>query len=441
MIQLFVKHGHNKLQPIHVNCKDTISTIKQRYNMTELSLYHDKLLEDHHTVEHYQLIDNDTIQATGKLQGGLPIADVMGPMFYALGINKYVNELIDRKVMMANTIVDQKMNFGQRMGEFIKKIAEFVKTMITVAKFFPIITLVLMVLASLGKPMEFLLMIVALFFVVIIYVIYSVLNMPPFIYCVMAVWFFIFDVIPFLVYCAVFGVVFGIISLVCLFLTILNTVFFGSLKNLVLCQTSPSDWYKVSNYELDNKWDRSMMCNRPCFSGYAPDSTGTMCAKTPKGYPPYCPQAEIMRIYSQHKSDSAHIFPNYNDTSDILYLTMKPEEREKQLKTHYMHKRAFRETCNKKFKDYDPITLNICSSTDIMEANKHLTPKELDRLKQVCKEAYCAADRNYPFCSKVSGFKEDDQNELIKKVLKIITYTIVFILILTFAFELLYKKN
>lgn len=438
-IQLFVKFQDN-IKLVCVNPFETIQSVKNKLHIS-CDLYHHKKLKNWQTVEHYGLQNNDTIQAFSKLQGGIPTAEVTGPMQYALAMQKFINELIDRKITMAKMNIDSSQSLLQRIGEKLMAIGQFVKGMITVAKFFPIITLVLMVLASLGRPMEFLAMIIGLIFVVVIYIIYSVLNLPPFIFVVCAIWFTIFNIIPFLIYTAVFLGIFLIISLVCILLTVINTVFWGSLKSIVLCQTKPSDWYATANFHLNNKWERALMCNRPCFSYYYPDTTGIMCQKVPKGYPPYCPQAEIMRIYSTRKSDRRYIFKNFDDKSNVKYLSKKPEERELDLKNYYLNKRLFRESCRGKMAKYDPLTLSICSSVDTMETFKHLQPKEINRLKQVCAEAFCGADRNYPFCSKMSGLKEDDANALIKKVIKIILIMIALCLVFYFAMENLYKKS
>lgn len=441
-IQLFVKF-QNRLSTICVRPNDTINDIKRRFFHPYVKLYHGKLLNNNKTVEHYQLKPNDTIQVLGSLQGGFPVfmtGIANDPGGLATDISQGVLEVVDRKLVFVKNTVDTAWDKFFRITDRVTKIAQFVKGMLTVAKFFPIITLILMVLAMLGRPMEFIIMIFALFLTVIIYIIYSVLNLPPFIYLVMAVWFIIFNIIPFLVYCAVFLAIFIIISLVCILLTIVNTVLWGSLKNFVLCQTNPGDWYKVANKHMGNQYDRALMCNRPCFPWFAPDPTGVMCSRIPKGYPPFCPQAEIMRIYTRRKADRKYKFDDYDDKTNIKYLTMTPYEKEKELKKHYMNKKNFRETCNLHMSKYNPITLNICSSADTMEFTKHLSEKEIARLKQVCADAYCQSDNNYPFCSKMSGLKEDDANAIIKKVIKILILIVVFCLVFLFAMQSMYDK-
>jgi hypothetical protein len=86
--------------------------------------------------------------------------------------------------------------------------------------------------------------------------------------------------------------------------------------------------------------------------------------------------------------------------------------------------------------NYNTIALNICASVDSLD----LQPKDKLRLKQVCQQSYCTADKNYPFCSKISGLKEDDKNVIIKKVIKIIVIMIIFCLVFLFTMEYMYKK-
>lgn len=441
-IQLFVKF-QNRLSTICVQPTETIYDIKRRYFHPCVKLYHGKVLNNHRTIEHYQLKPNDTIQVFGSLHGGLPILSAgmaADPPGTAVDVVQGTMEIADRKIVIVKDVVDTAWDKFYRITKRVTAIAQFVKGMITIAKFFPIITFILIILAALGKPMEFIIMIFALLLTVAIYIVYSVLNLPPFIFLVAALWFIIFNIIPFLVYCAVFAGIFLIISLVCILLTIINTVFWGSLKNFVLCQSNPADWYRVPNKHLGNQYDRALMCNRPCFSWFAPDPTGIMCSRVPKGYPPYCPQAEIMRIYTRRKADRRYMFNDFDDKTSLKYLTMTPFEKEKELKKHYMNKKNFRETCKLQMGKYDPITLNICSSADTMEFTKHLSEKEISRLKQVCADAYCGADNNYPFCSKMSGLKEDDANAIIKKVIKILILIVVFCLVFLFAMQSMYDK-
>lgn len=434
MLQLFIKHYTYK-NPlcIYVNAKDTIYSIKTLCNNNHVTLYHKNILENHHTIEHYGLTNNDTIHMFGNLNGGLPT------MTTVISAPEVASLAVDTTALITNTIFDKIKFAWDKVVQATTAVFErlkAMKTFIMIAKFFPIIVLVSMVIAFFTRPMEFLMLTFGLVFVVILYILYSILNLPPFIYLVAAIWFIIMDIIPLLIYCAIFTALLIIIFLICLILTGLNVMTGGALKDIVLCDNSPGSWYKTANYHLGNKWERGIFCTRPCFSRYTPDTTGISCNKLPKGYPPYCPQAEIMRIYSTKKADSNYKFENYNDKGNVYYMSKEPLKREEMLKKHYLHKRDFMNVCNKEMSNYNTIALNICASVDSLD----LQPKDKLRLKQVCQQAYCTAEKNYPFCSKISELKEDDKNAIIKKVIKIMVIMIIFCLVFLFTMEYMYKK-
>jgi hypothetical protein len=436
---IFIKF-QNKIHVLSTNSITTIKNIKDRLNYPDIKLYSYKLLHDHHTIEHYNIKSGDTLHAFSSLKGGIPVADTLAPPGDASNIVTNSYEIGMIPVLTAIWKAETERSFFTRLGENIVKGVQFVKGMVTVAKFFPLITIVLMCLSALGRPLEFLLMIISLILCTFMYILYAFCNTPLILPIIMAGWFLIMDIVPFLVYTVIFGAIFLFISFICVLITIANIVTGGLLKNIVLCQTEPSDWYKIPNSQLSNKWERSMMCNRPCFSRYYPDPTGVMCMKTPKGFPPYCPQAEIMRIYTSKKADRNFAFNNFDDISNVNYLSKSPDERERLIKSHYMRKKDYLETCNQNMMDYKPLTLNICASADILESSKYLSNKEVQKLKLACQQAYCGANTNYPFCQKISDLKEDENSALLRKIVKIITLIIVFCLVLFFTMEYLYKN-
>ena len=434
-LQLFIKNSCC----IHVTPTDTIIAIKKRYNIPDfIKLYHRTILEDHHTIEHYNISNNDTIQfSSGLAGGGLPVfnsADVTGQAQDAVVAVKDQVNFVTKTIRKISEFSKDMM---QKISEAAMRAKDFAISMKTAAKFFPMITIVLIVLAFFAAPMKFLLLIFGLIVVTILYVIYAVLNLPPFIYIVAAIWFLIMDIVPLILFCIIYGGILFLIFIGCLILAGLNFISKNGLKDVVLCDNSPGSWYKVANSHLGNKWERGIFCSRPCFSIYAPDTTGTNCVRIPKGYPPYCPQAEIMRIYSSKKADSKYKFENYNDKGNLAYMGKKPMEREFMLKNYYLRKRNFMNICNKEMADYNNIALNICASVDSI---KDLQPKDKERLKQVCQQAFCTSDKNYPFCAKISELKEDDQNALIKKIITILVIIIVFCLVILFTLKNLYEK-
>jgi hypothetical protein len=433
-LQLFIKNSCC----IDVTPTDTIIAIKKRYNIPDfIKLYHRTILEDHYTIEHYNLSNNDTIQFSSGLAGGIPTAETTAAPGLALDTTVAVKEQVNFMTKTIRKIAEFSKTMMQKISEAAMRAKDFAISMKTAAQFFPMITLVLIVLAFFAAPMKFLLLIFGLIVVTILYVIYAVLNLPPFIYIVAAIWFLIMDIVPLILFCIIYAGILFLIFIGCLILAGLNFISSNSLKDVVLCDNSPGTWYKVANSHLGNKWERGIFCSRPCFSIYAPDTTGTNCVRIPKGYPPYCPQAEIMRIYATKKADSKYKFDNYNDKGNLAYMGKKPIEREIMLKNYYLRKRNFMNICNKEMADYNNITLNICASVDSI---KDLQPRDKERLKQVCQQAFCTSDKNYPFCAKISELKEDDQNALIKKIITILVIIIVFCLVILFTLKNLYEK-
>lgn len=433
ILQLFIKNSFC----IHVNPTDTILTVKKQYNIPDfLKLYHRTILEDHHTIEHYNLSNNDTIQFSSGLPGGVfgTIEATTAPSLIARAV-QFITKFIQDAGKFLSDKLFQNASLMQGIQNAASAARTFALSMMQYAKFFPIITLVLIVLAFFAAPMKFLLLIFGLIVVTILYVIYAVLNLPPFIFIVAAIWFFIMDIIPLILYCIIFAGILFLIFIGCLIMAGLNGISGNSLKDIVLCDNSPGAWYKTPNHHLQNKWERGIFCSRPCFSIYAPDTTGTNCVRVPKGYPPYCPQAEIMRIYSSKKADSKYKFDKYWDTGNLAYMGKKPMEREIMLKNYYLRKRNFMNICNKEMSDYNNIALNICSSVDSIP---DLNPRDKERLKQVCQQGFCTADKNYPFCAKISELKEDDQNAIIKKIISILVIVIVFCLAILFTFKKIY---
>jgi hypothetical protein len=436
-MQLFVKLPSLGTQVLNVYTYNTIKDIKNMLGLVGFNLYTDKLLEDQHTIEHYGIVSNTTIYALGRLEGGIP---VVNPASDPGILGQFANSIISTVTNVSEKIRQTARDVNaavQRKVEFIWDKIKFAKELLTAAQFFPIVTLVLIVLAFFGKPLEIIMLILGLIIVGFLYVIYSILNLPPFIYIIALSYFMIFEVIPFIVYCIIFTCILALVFIICIIVTGINIMTGGALKNIVLCDNSPGAWYQTPNYHLGNNWKRGMLCSRPCRIGYAPDETGSNCLPTPKGSPPYCPQAEIMRIYATSKADSHYMYRKFSENKNINYLASPPEKREKMLADYYIQKTKFAETCRKQMAEYDPISLNICASANTLG----LPPNELAKLKQVCAQAYCTPSKNYPFCSKISSMNDDDDDAFLKQLMKTLIIILTFIIIIIFVFKVVYSSQ
>lgn len=415
LLQVIVKQN-DKRYAIFTNSSEYVFKLCERIG-GDLYILNGKPLDKTLRVFEAGIKHGSTIEVFTATPGGFPVID---PAKLAQGVGSMVMKIAQ---FLQKTIFDKikyAWNKAQQIREFLwdklkysRTVAFMLKTYAMFIKFYPIIYLVLIILAFFGKPFEYIMLALALVIVGVLYVIYAILSLPPFIYVMMLIWFIIMDIIPFLAYCCIFGALLVFILVFCLILAVLNAVLGNSLKNLVFCQNSPAAWYKTPNFHLGNKYDRGLFCNRPCFPGYYPDPTGMSCFKTPKNQPSYCPQAEVFRIYTGQTNDRLYDYKKYND-KNLTYLSKTPSQREGILKQYYLGKIRHLNACGQKMKDYNYLALSICSAAN---AN----PK----LQDVCRQAYCTAPNNYPFCSAMTNYKDNDKLDVYRNLIKILIFTIV----------------
>lgn len=429
---------------------DTVSKIKsvvqRRYSCEELSLTYDgKLLDCAKVIEHYGIDNMTTIEAFVPVKGGIPITDVGLAPLKASEIAQSAIQFSARFGQEAGKIVaDRADKLKKSIFEKLKQIEiirKAVHAIQTIMRFFPIIYLVLIILAFFGKPLEYVMLFIAMLFVCIIYVIYAILNLPPFIFVPMVIWFIIRDILPLILYCMIFAALLIVILLFCLILSIVNAMTGGALKNIVLCQNSPAAWYKTPNFHFDNRYERGLFCSRPCFPRYQPDTTGMNCTKLPAGYPGFCPQAEAMRLYTGTRKDRVYMYKDYKIVGNIKYLKNDPLAREGILKNHYLRKAKFMNVCDEKMRDYDPVALAICSATEMIPNDKgnpltkNMSSKDIKKLRNVCRQGFCNSRKNYPFCTFIGASDDDDESMIVKKVIKITIMIIVFVFVVLFCIK------
>lgn len=324
--------------------------------------------------------------------------------------------------------------------------AAFNKTMRMIARFYPLILLVLIVLAFFGKPLEYIMLFLAAIIVSIIWIIVyifglNILRVVPYMF-----YNFFAVTVPTIIFALVSLGIFLIIFLVCLILAIINKATGGSLKHLVLCQNSPEAWFKISSFHQkdNNKFKRGFFCSKPCGKRYKPDDlTGAFCEKLPGDTPGFCPNAEIMRLYTGFKrSDRPYTFKMY-DTKNPKYYSKAPFLREDILMRSFLRRKELLEKCEKPMAKYRDLTLNICSSTDAYLKSNYagMDDKTIKKLRNVCGLAFCSAKNNYPFCNKLTNSTHMDSSEFVKQVIKIITTIILFMVVLIFSFNFMFDKN
>lgn len=324
--------------------------------------------------------------------------------------------------------------------------AAFNKTMLMIARFYPLILLVLIILAFFGKPLEYIMLFLAAIIISIIWIIVfifglNILRVVPYLfYNIFAV------TAPTIIFALVSLGIFLIIFVVCLILAIINKATGGSLKHLVLCQNSPEAWFKFSSFHQkdSNKFKRGFFCSKPCGKRYKPDDlTGAFCEKLPGDTPGFCPSAEIMRLYTGFKrSDRPYTFKMY-DTKNPRYYSKTPLLREDILMRSFLRRKELLEKCEKPMAKYKDLTLNICSSTDAYLKSNYagLDDKTIKKLRNVCGLAFCSSKNNYPFCNKLTNSTNMDSSEFVKQVIKIITAIILFMVVIIFSFNFMFDRN
>lgn len=339
-----------------------------------------------------------------------------------------IKDFVERKRQWVIDKIDRFKILSITLSRWAFMFANFMRAFF---QFFVIIVLARIVVGFFSKPLEFIMLGLACIILSILYVIYYIFYIQVFIWIPFSIWFIIFDITPLVLFTIIMMALFLVITLFCMILGIINWMTKGSLKSLVLCENHVAAWYKTPNYHLTNKYERGFFCSRQCFTGYYPDSSGMSCVKVSRGVPSYCPQAEVMRMYTSNTSDKIYAFKDYQVNGNLKYLASTPVNREKLLKNYYLKKRDFLEKCEKPMKEFDYMSLGLCSSIDVIDHNG-IDPKVINNMKIACAQAFCNSKKNYPFCSLLSGTGEEDPGEFWTKVMKILVLIITFMIIISF---------
>lgn len=405
-------------------------------------------------------LDYKSVLVYPKLRGGLPVS-MATPLVVAPSPIFTINVPLtaQNSALMAQDGAQHGTDLGQKISEFLTskfqfsaeralQIGQFVKsvgnamiqttkTFAMVARFYPLIMVALIILAFFGQPLEYIMLFISGIIVSILWVFVYILGLPivniiPYTLYFIAVYF-----VPLMAYTIILLIVFVLISLLCGILAAINVATGGSLNSWLICDNSPTSWYTTSSYHLDNQYRRSFFCVKPCAARYEPDGDSN-CRRVDSSQPSFCPQAEIMRIYSGNTNDLVPYFLDYN-TSNPSFILKTPKERKELLKDHYIKKTTFLNKCNEPMKPYNNISLNICANLDHFEKNKTLNKVYLEKMRNTCKQAFCNSDTNYPFCSVKVNSASNDTSIIIKQIIKIIALTIVFVILILFIFATVFK--
>ena len=343
-----------------------------------------------------------------------------------------------------NGIMTRVMGAKDSIAKKMKSVKTFVNKNKRLAQGASIVGFIGMLVSIFKKPLEFILMVIGGIIMCIIYVLYKITVYPPLNWIIFIVWFFFTKVVFLIFYTIVIGVVIVCICFFLLIITILNLLPIpkkGWLNNIVLCQNSPDSWYKVPNYHLGNKFERSLFCKSACATGHAPDElTGEFCDRIPKGQPSYCPQAEIMRIITDHsRGDRKYLYDNYDTTTNVWYALMTPADKETAYKHYYFTRKKFFNKCEDTMGTYNKMTLDFCSSLDMMKKMKYngLSDSDIARLEKVCHQNFCDSRNRYSFCGKFGKNEQEEKSlsELIKQIVIFMLTAIIFMYLLYLTYQ------
>lgn len=328
--------------------------------------------------------------------------------------------------------------FAVKRAEFMATMAshaiKFKKFMAIIAKFMPIIKVMLIIIMVFTNLLQYVIMFMAGIFIAILLVIFKILSIPGIIYIPTALYWFVADFIPFLIFFIIYMVILIFITAICALIAALNKMFGGVFENLIHCENGPASWYQRLNWHFGNRYNRGLFCSQPCRKGYRPDVTGSFCEKNDKLAADFCPQAQVMRIWSGHnRTDKKYSYRDFDDQSNVKYRMKMPEERERMIKDYFLKRKRFFEACDDSMKKYDHVTLGICSNLDVIERSGlyGLNKNDIDKLKKVCNQAFCTPDNTYPFCAALANTSKADDEILLKLLVKfgigIIVFLVVFV--------------
>jgi len=337
----------------------------------------------------------------------------------ALTLGFKVVKFVAGKLMKMMKFILAKIQFAMKFGFNAMKFVKFIKAF---AIFVPIMVIVTGIIMIATTGLYYVVLIIAWLAIAFIEIMYFVMSLPPFIWVISAIFFFITIVIPYFILAGLWLGLLLIITLLCLGIAFLNVISGGQLQFLVLCQNSPTSWYTIPSFQHGNKYMRGLFCSKPCKKGYFPEGDdGKTCTRLSKGAPSYCPQSQIMRFYTGVGSnDGQFSFADYKTKGNTKYLIKPVNEREDVLLDHFIKKVKHLERCRDlnnpdNITRYDNVTKNICANIDILQ--KTLPEKDFARLTFVCNEAFCGSKASYPFCAKMSKASDINLSELVKRII------------------------
>lgn len=352
---------------------------------------------------------------------------------------KWISDKTARIQEQIKKFADRKARFMVRMSKFI---AMFNKTMMMIAKFMPVIKVMLIIIMIFTNFLQYVMMFLAAIAISLLYVLAKILSTPGIAYIPAAIYWFIVDFLPFCVFCVVNIAIIAFVAVVIAILTAINAITNGLIQDMIFCENTPASWYKRENWHYDNKYKRGVFCSKPCKKGYRPDVDDAYCMKNDVEAPDFCPQAQVMRIWTGTKNDKKVSYVDFNDKSGMKYRMKMPEERERMIKDYFLKRKKFFETCDDKMRPYNRITMSICSNLDMIEKNgmNGLKKEDVARLRKVCNQAFCTPGKSFPFCTALNNNTSTDEDNLLQLIVKFALALLVFLIVFV-TFMRIMQKN
>lgn len=317
-----------------------------------------------------------------------------------------------------------------KIGEFFAELVEVAVALATlVANFIsdPIGTIFGIIKIIIGLVIGFVLLLI-----------WAILSLPPFIYIIFGIYFFIFDIVLFAVmslwYVLLFTL-FAIISAILWVLDLMLSAFNGFTAPSIIatmgrCENLPDVWYTRGSFIDDNNYNRAFLCQSPCASRFKPN--GLFCTKLNGKQPSFCPQAQAFRIYKgMSTTPNPVLMGDFNP--DPTFWTKTEEGRKLEIKNYFINRQEFLSKCSKANEPYNNLIKTVCANWDTVNL-----PNEGDRdnLRKVCRQIYCDGDPKEEFCYKFTDKNESEQDapetsdDILKRIMKLLVIIIISVIVI-----------
>jgi hypothetical protein len=316
----------------------------------------------------------------------------------------------------------------------------FLKGLMSIGQFFLNILKVAVKIAELvTKPFEMLLfiikMVIGIAIGLVLIIIYTILTIPPFVWIIYGIYFFVFKMVLLAVMSYFYFMLFIGFAIVSGILWVLDLILGGFTTQSIIsrsmrCENSPDVWYTRANIINDNIYTRALFCQSPCAERFSP--SGLVCTRTDSVQPSYCPQAQVYRIYKGLKISNPYSMGEFKPS--LNFYTKTKELKELEVQNYFIKRQDFLQKCSKSNDEYDYLIKTICANSEYVKL-----PNEDDRakLKGLCKQIYCYGNPKEDFCYKYDEIKGEDGQEddldvdgVLRKIIKLICMIIIAVIII-----------